>query len=201
MSKKHDFQKRASAVGTVFSNFCRITLESIGFKLLGRALIDEAGIEIDEVVENRQGEPIYFEFKGSSTPPRPGMMRTDTVKKALCNAFLMDRLGIGPYVVITSHIPAEGSSGDKMLKCAKGVCFDVISLLNPADMQRLTSYVDYLPWRSKVVAKRQTPLAVIREKDVAQPSLFDIGSLRCFSKMIDRQKALEAVCFKGRKRG
>lgn len=200
MPKKHDFQKRASAVGTVFANFCRITLESIGFKLLGRALIDEAGIEIDEVVENRQGEPIYFEFKGSSKPPRPGMMRTDTVKKALCNAFLMERLGIGPYIVITSHMPAEGSSGDKMLKCAKGACFDVISLLNPEDMQRLTSYVDYLPWRSQVVAKRQTQVPVIKERTIAQASLFDIGSLRSFGKMIDQQKALEAVCFRGRKK-
>jgi hypothetical protein len=184
--KQHDFQKRASDVGRVFTDFCKITLESIGFKLLGRIVIEEAGIEIDEKVENRQGEPIYFEFKGSSTPPRPGLMRTDTVKKALCNAFLMDRLGIGPYIIVTSHMPVEGSSGDKMLQCAKGVCFDIITLLNPADMQRLSSYVDYLPWRSKVVAKRQTQIPA--EKGLIQPSLLDVDSLRSFSKGIDQQE-------------
>jgi hypothetical protein len=179
MPEKHDFQKRASEVGKYFSDICRVTLESIGFKLLGKTIIKEAGIEIDEKAENQQGEPVYFEFKGSTTPPRPGLLRTDTVKKALCNAFLMDRLGIGPFIIITSHMPVEGSSGDKMLKCAKGICFDIITLMDQQDMHRLKSYVNYLPWRSRVVAKRQTQVPA--EKGLSQASLFGVDSLRSFA--------------------
>ncbi len=85
--------------------------------LLGPGTIEAAGIKVDEVALNRRDKRIYFEFKGSYVPPEPGLIRTDTTKKALCNAFLMRECGLSPFI-LTSHKPKKGSSSDKMLKTA-----------------------------------------------------------------------------------
>ena len=177
-----DFQRRASQIGKTFATWCEITLQSIGFTLQGKTIIKDAGVEIDQLVENRNGEKLYFEFKGSSKPPRPGMQRTDTVKKALCNAFLLDRLGIGPYIVITSHKPKKGSSSAKMIELAKDVLFDVICISVDQDFERLKSYVHVLPWRTRTAAKQQAQSGVhpVSETD-AQQSLFTIGTLNPLS--------------------
>lgn len=174
-----NFQRRSSQMGKAFATTCELTLQSIGFALLGKKRIENAGIEIDQVVRNAEGHHLYFEFKGSYTPGRPGLERTDTLKKALCNAFLMEKLSIGPYVLMTSHKPVPGLSSDLMLRVAGNVVFDVISLHDVEDMKRLQSYVHSLPWRSKIVGKRQISKEP-PEDTLYQPSLLDIQSLQPF---------------------
>ena len=176
-----NFQGRAGRIGKTFATWCEVTLESVGFVLRGKIVIKEAGIEIDQVAENRSGEKLYLQFKGSSKPPRPGLRRTDTVKKALCDAFLMDRLGIGPYLIVTSHKPKEGTSAARMIECAGDTVFDIICINDDDDFARLESYVDVLPWRSKIVAKTST-LKPRPDERPAQPSLLGIKSLRGLSK-------------------
>lgn len=179
-----DFQKRASQIGKAFATWCEVTLQSIGFILLGKTVIKEAGVEIDQVAKNRAGQILYLQFKGSSKPPRPGMQRTDTVKKALCDAFLLDKIGIGPYIIITSHKPKKGSSSDKMVRIAKDVLFDTICISDDQDFQRLTSYVYNLPWRTRTTAKQQAHMAAIPSAEPeVQGSLFSIGTLLPFGKI------------------
>ncbi|HTY23012.1 MAG TPA: hypothetical protein VMC85_07770 [Desulfomonilaceae bacterium] len=178
-----NFQSRATKIGDVFSRYCELTLQSIGFILQGKLKIQKLGIEIDQVVRNRAGTLLYFEFKGSSKPPRPGLQRTDTVKKALLNAFLLDKLDIGPYIIITSHKPKEGSASEKMIEAAKAVVFDVICLSDQDDFERLQSYVHVFPWRSRTAAKQQAQMGIPPVAEpVAQQSLFDIGTLHPFTK-------------------
>lgn len=184
MSQIHDdFQSRAARIGKAFSTWCEITLKSIGFILHGKRNIKNAGVEVDQVVTNQSGESIYFEFKGSSKPPRPGLQRTDTVKKALCNAFLLHKLGLGPYIVITSHKPKAGTSSAHMIALAEDVLFDVICISLEDDFERLRSYVHALPWRNSMAAKQQ-----VRDKNVApdemehQLPLFGIASLSSFNR-------------------
>jgi len=178
-----NFQSRATKIGDVFSKYCELTLQSIGFVLQGKLRIQELGIEIDQVVRNRAGTVLYFEFKGSSKPPQPGLQRTDTAKKALCNAFLLDKLNLGPYIIVTSHKPKEGSASEKMIHAAKEVVFDVICLSDQDDFERLQSYVHVVPWRSRVAAKQQAQMGIPPVgKPVSQQSLFDIGTLHPFTK-------------------
>ena len=177
-----DFQRRASPIGKAFATWCEVTLQSIGFILQGKTVIKEAGVEIDQVAKNRNGESLYFQFKGSSKPPRPGMQRSDTVKKALCDAFLLDKLGIGPYIVITSHKPKSGSSSEKMIQVAQDVLFDVICISDDEDFERLESYTKVPPSRSRAAAERQAQLGVAAAAQAeAQPSLFNIGTLQHFT--------------------
>jgi hypothetical protein len=173
-----NFQSRATKIGDVFSKYCELTLQSIGFVLQGKLTIKEIGVEIDQVVRNRSGTVLYFEFKGSSKPPQPGLQRTDTTKKAICNAFLLDKFDLGPYIIVTSHKPKAGSASEKMLQAAENVVFDVICVSDQDDFERLQSYVHIVPWRSRAAAKQQTQLGIPPlAEPVSQPSLFNIGTL------------------------
>jgi hypothetical protein len=173
-----DFQSRSSEIGKTFARWCEVTLKSLGFSLLGPTRIKEAGVEIDQVAKNRLGEVLCLQFKGSSKPPRQGMRRSDTVKKALCDAFLLDRVGIGPYIIITSHKPLAGSSSEAMMSVAGKVVFDLIGINDDEDMDRLKEYADGpLPWRSKIVAKRQRVQEEMEEAP-GQMELFTLERLR-----------------------
>lgn len=131
------FQRRATEIGNLFERTCNNTLKALGFKLLGKRSIPEAGIIIDQVAVNRCGKEIFFEFKGSYKPPRLGLIRTDTAKKALCNAFLMERCGLAPFVILTSHKPKRNSASERMIDKAGSAVFDVIVIGDADDMVRL----------------------------------------------------------------
>lgn len=132
-----DFQRRATAIGKAFESLCNDHLRNLGFTLLGRKKISEAGIEIDQVALNSKQKKIYFSFVGGLEGVRPGLMRTDTTKKVLCNAFLMRQCGLGPFVVIASVKPDKISSSGRMIRTAGNVIFDILSLNIPKDRARL----------------------------------------------------------------
>ncbi|MGB6063267.1 MAG: hypothetical protein WBG50_00555 [Desulfomonilaceae bacterium] len=178
-----NFQSRASKIGDVFCKYCELTLQSIGFVLQGKLTIKEIGVEIDQDAKNRSEAVLYFEFKGSSKPPQPGLQRTDTTKKAICNAFLLDKIDLGPYIMVTSHKPKQGSASEKMIQAAGEVVFDVICLSDQDDFERLQSYVYVLPWRSKATARQQALLGIPPVSEpAAQQSLFNVGTLHPFTK-------------------
>jgi hypothetical protein len=82
--------------------------------------------------------------------PYVGRERMGTVyKETLCNAFLLDLLDMGPYIIITSHLPKPGSSSHKMLELARPVIYDVIVINSQDDMQRLRSYLEDLPVKTR----------------------------------------------------
>ena len=82
---------------------------------------------------------MWFEYKGSIQGHRPGLRRTDTMKKAIANGALLRALADpAPYVVITSHLP-EAGSGAAMLTAAKELRYlaDVVCLYDPTSTTRL----------------------------------------------------------------
>lgn len=142
--QKSNFQRRAGMIGDAFERMCNVTLEGQGWQLLGREHIASAGIEVDQIAHNQHGIAFYFEYKGSTEGNRPGLRRTDSTKKALCNAFLLRELGLGPFVIITSHLPLPESDAAAMLKLAgRNTVFDVICLSNPKDVARLRAYLTW----------------------------------------------------------
>ncbi len=61
---------------------------------------------------------VYFEVKGSNEGPRPGCLRTDTLKKAIANVALLKAVKpTACAVLVTSHIPVAGY-GLEMLSIA-----------------------------------------------------------------------------------
>ena len=134
-----DFQAAASIQGRQFAEQCDTLLSTYGFQIHARVVLPQVGVEIDREAIAPSGRRIWFEYKGSLQGPRPGLMRTDTLKKAIANGALLRALPERhPYVVLTSHLP-EVLSGAAMLKSAVDLGYfdDVICVYDPADAVRL----------------------------------------------------------------
>ncbi len=133
------FQASAGIQGRQFADQCDQLLAHDGYELQGRELLRDVGVEIDRVARSPRGRLVWFEYKGSVQGSRPGLLRTDTLKKAIANGALLAAMPERhPYVVLTSHLPDAGS-GAAMLRAALdlGYLTDVICIYAPADAQRL----------------------------------------------------------------
>ena len=133
------FQASSGEQGRRFAVQCDAFLQGRGWLLSASLRSAEVGVEIDAVATSPAGEVVWFEYKGSVQGNRPGLRRTDTLKKAIANGALIRGLeGARPYVVITSHVP-EGGSGDAMLRTALtlGYLTDVVCLYDPSTHGRL----------------------------------------------------------------
>jgi len=145
--KDLDFQGRSTESGSAFTIQCNLHLKTLGFKLLGRKVIRDAGVEVDQVAVNSKGRKIYFEFKGGYEGDRPGLIRTDTTKKMLCNAFLLHFCGLRPFIVITSAKATNDRcrSARMITRAAQeipDVIFDIVELGDAGDRKRLKELLD-----------------------------------------------------------
>ena len=134
-----DFQADSSRQGTAFEQQAKAYLGALGFKLHGRHKFTDIGCEVDDVAEAPNGELVYFEYKGSFKGSRPGLRRTDTVKKALLTGYLLRSIGDErPYYVLASHLPTGGAP-QRMIDTAlsaKAVS-GVLELNDPAASEEL----------------------------------------------------------------
>lgn len=106
-----DFQAEAGRQGRQFADQANSALTSVDFVLQGGLRLDQIGVEIDQVALAPSGRELWFEYKGSVRGRTPGLMRTDTTKKAIANAALVRTLpDARPFVVVTSHLPEKGYS-------------------------------------------------------------------------------------------
>jgi hypothetical protein len=134
-----EFQGAASRQGRQFAEQCDELLTNYGFDLAPSVVLRDVGVEVDRVATSPSGRRIWFEYKGSIQGSRPGLMRTDTLKKAIANGALLQAVDErSPYIVITSHLP-EAGAGLAMLRTAlaAGYLDDVVCLYRPADVARL----------------------------------------------------------------
>lgn len=138
-----DPQSLATQQGGMFEEQGRMILRSLGATVSDRpAVIAGTGVEVDAIVESPR--LAYVEFKGSWRGARPGLLRSDTVKKAVADGFVLWFKAPGiPYIVITSHLPAVGSHGDLMMQAAieYGAVADVFCTSIPGDMARLVDFI------------------------------------------------------------
>jgi hypothetical protein len=96
-------------------------------------------VEIDYHCTSPNGNDIWFEFKGSVQGHRPGLIRTDTLKKAIANGALLCAIAEHPrYIVLTSHLPTAGA-GLAMLQTALDLDYmsAVICIYDPAQVRLL----------------------------------------------------------------
>lgn len=136
------FQASAGIQGRQFAEQCDTLLAHYGFELQGRRVLTEVGVEIDQEAVSPAGTTVWFEYKGSVQGNRPGLRRTDTLKKAIANGALLRAVADpAPYVVVTSHLP-EGGSGLAMLQGALelGYLADVVCLYDPKATARLSRW-------------------------------------------------------------
>lgn len=134
-----EFQGASSRQGRQFAEQCDELLRNYGFELSPALVIPAIGVEVDRVAVAPSGCTVWFEYKGSIQGTRPGLLRTDTLKKAVANGALLQSLDErAPYIVLTSHVP-EAGAGLAMLRTAlaAGYLDDVICVYRPSDVSRL----------------------------------------------------------------
>ncbi|MGZ4692248.1 MAG: DNA methyltransferase [Acidimicrobiales bacterium] len=144
-----DFQARATKEGKAAQDIARGVLERAGFRIIGvNARVRQLGLTINFVGLDEHDRPWHFDVSGAFTTTRGGLLRTDTLWKALGRAHVLARNGYGtgpqdagPVVFLTSHLPRPGSDGDRALRSAgPEAFFDAIEMLSTDGQTRLASY-------------------------------------------------------------
>lgn len=136
-----EFQSAAGAQGRQFAEQCALVLTGLGYQVGARLLLPTIGVEIDAEAIAPSGRTIWFEFKGSVQGRRPGLIRTDTLKKAVANGALLAAIpDHPPYVVLTSHLPAAGAGLAMLTNSIElGYFHDVVCIYDPVQSARLAS--------------------------------------------------------------
>jgi len=144
------FQGRGAREGAEFDELALAYVESAGATIAQRGG-KLAGISIDALVRGANGKVFCVLAHGNiDDGPRPGLRRTDTVRKAGDTAFLLaEDPYTPPLLVVTSHLPAsEGRSHQAALLLSRHrrVIFDVVAITDDlAGFHRLRRYLTARP--------------------------------------------------------
>lgn len=155
MLKTINFQGAGVKQGELFHKECILALTLAGFEVAysknkkgddtTKVHLEDVGIEVDAITNNRQGVSMAWEFKGSLQGKRPGLKRTDTMKKAIANGLLFTLSETGkvmPYLVMTSHIPTDNDSLAMMQAVIGREILDVVDSRDGRKLARLCNASD-----------------------------------------------------------
>ena len=139
-----DFQRMATEQGQKFEEAVELQFQIAGCVIVDRKRKDPAsGEEIDHVIQTPKGHEVWVESKGSWQGDRPGLIRSDTAKKAVATAWNLktsNDFDTPPYVLVGSHLPKAGSYPEKLLGNALRLrLFDWVIQLNdiPATIKEI----------------------------------------------------------------
>lgn len=138
-----DFQRRAMREGKAAQKLAAEVLAAAGFADLDAdRRIPKTGVSVNFIAQDVNGRGWFFDVSGAFTSHRGGLLRTDTVWKALGRAAALRGRGVQePIVLLTTHLPKPRSEGDTALRAAgPGLIFDVIAMLSDDGRARLTRY-------------------------------------------------------------
>lgn len=128
-----NFQGDSTRQGKTFAQVCKDALELSGFEIIADQFkVEDVGVNTDFHARNMMGIDFLFECKGSMRGKRPGSKRTDTVKKALINGFLISHSEIAdffpPMVLMTSHVATKGCARAMFRRVPTSI---LLAVLNP----------------------------------------------------------------------
>jgi len=156
------FQARAAVYGEAFQAIFTVIMEEYfpHIKLIHGCEIEDACLsgvgKADFValdVKNRilavietKGSADYIICDGKKIKlTRPGLIRTDTTKKAICNAAQV-KYGISmdmPYIIVTSHKPLPNTSSYCMLSLVEGKLVDmVVDVTNINELKKMVRLIE-----------------------------------------------------------
>lgn len=122
LAEIEDLQARASKQGLAAKKMAKDLLALCGFEILQEnARLGRLGIEVSFKARARNGILYFFDISGAFSGYRPGLMRTDTLWKALGKASVLHALPQTdnhrlPYILLTTNRPKRGSSGARALQ-------------------------------------------------------------------------------------
>jgi len=130
------------ADGTSASALARAAVEAAGFTdVRANRRLRGLGMSVDFTGTDARGRTWYFDVAGPNSAYRGGMVRSDTVWRALGRAHVMAACGIAPFVVLTTQLPRPSTEADRALRApGPAGIFDAVDLLSADARARLASY-------------------------------------------------------------
>lgn len=137
MIKTQNFQALASEQGAEFRDLCIKSLVRAGFvEVFTEQAFGDVGITLDIIATNQRGISLAIECKGSMMGDRPGCKRTDTVLKAIGEAYLLHRSEAAcmfpPMLLMTSHVAKAGAARAMLGNVPSKIICDVLNPYNHA---------------------------------------------------------------------
>jgi len=123
--ERHINNSQSKPLGDEFEAMVIDDLNIRGYTLTDTNVkLKKLGIEID-VVATINNSIEFIEAKGGrpGKGKRPGALRTDNVKKAVCNGALFKSIYDQRYIIYFSSKPKLGSSSDLMIKSSLSAGF------------------------------------------------------------------------------
>ena len=132
----------SSGDGTSASALARAALEAAGFTdVRPNRRLRGLGLAVDFTGTDARGQTWYFDVAGPNSAYRGGMVRSETVWRALGRAHVMAARDVAPFVVLTTQLPRPGTEADRALRApGPGGIFDAVDLLAPDAPRRLAAY-------------------------------------------------------------
>ncbi len=132
----------AAGDGTSASSLARAVLEAAGFAdVRPNRRLRGLGVAVDYTGTDAGGRTWYFDVAGPNSAYRGGMVRSETVWRALGRAHVLAAGGISPFVILTTQLPRAGTETDRALRApGPGGIFDAVDLLSVDAVARLATY-------------------------------------------------------------
>ena len=103
--------------------------------------VRRTGVAVSLMAADARGARWYFDVAGAATSHRGGLVKTDVVWRTLGRAAAVVAHLDGPFVVLTTALAREGTSGDLALRSAgPSTVYDVINLTDAQALARLGAY-------------------------------------------------------------
>jgi site-specific DNA-methyltransferase (adenine-specific) len=122
----------------------RGVLEACGFTITKENYrVPKAGLVVSFRAQDAHGDPWFFDVPGPFTSHRAGLLKMDSVWRALGKASAArGRVGSDtPFVLLAPSLPKRPSEGDTVMRSAGPSAFyDAIALLEDEHRARLSSY-------------------------------------------------------------
>ena len=113
-------------------------LVTAGFDVLERKVpVTRLGLVVDLVVQGADGRRWSVDISGALTVTRAGLARTDEAWRAIGRASVLVAHGLGPVLLLSSHIPRKGDKAHKALQAAG---LDAVGLTAPDAPAQLRRY-------------------------------------------------------------
>jgi DNA modification methylase len=133
---------RAEGEGRAASAVAEGLLEEAGFTVMARnRALPGLGTTVSLVAQAADGQEWWFDVTGGFTTVRGGLARAEVLWRALGRAHVFRTATDAPLVLLTSHLPGDGTPGDTALRAVGPTAiFDVVAMGTAAARDRLTAY-------------------------------------------------------------
>jgi site-specific DNA-methyltransferase (adenine-specific) len=141
-----EFGARGVREGRRAKEIGKWALQAQGFEIVGEEKKLPAGVTVNFVALDQGGGRWYVDVSGAFTSTRAGLLRTDTLWKALGKAAVVKETTSGVrYLLLTTNKPSPKSAGGQALAAVTGktnakLIYDVIEMTCAEDVARLAHY-------------------------------------------------------------